>query len=301
MKKCPSCEKKNLQNAKFCMDCGTSLAEPDPTFSETPMAKAFVELISPDYLTAWADEGDILTIVSKANPEAIAVASRGTRNPSSIAITAPVGVFHKDLPQQWKLEDELFTPAELGVLHEIYADYYSESPDKAQNFSAIFHEEHFHYIVIANDLFMNGSGVDMFDGAHPEAIPHAVATIRTIDEAKNKNSNIFLGLEGIASWNLSRCLAPSGQQAVFAAVPGTSNKSKRFPVLGYIPLAEGWQAIRIQYEYNFNPKEESTQCVLQSIFDIRDVWMESFARLTKSCDGYIAPFSALTKAIPLNS
>lgn len=283
------------------MACGASLAEPEPTFSETPMAQAFIDLISPDYLTAWSDQGDILTIVSKANPEAIAVASRGTRNPSSIAVTAPVGVFHKDLSKEWKLEDELFTSAEMGVLHEIYADYYSENPEKAQNFSAKFDEDHAYYIVIANDLFMNGSNIDMFDGAHPQAIPHCAATIRTIDNGKSKNANIFLGLEGIASWNLSRCLVPSGQQAVFAAVPGTSNKSKRFPTLGYIPLTEGWQALRLQYEYNFNPKEESTKCVLQSLFDIRDVWLESYARLTKSCNGYIAPFSALNKAIPLNS
>jgi hypothetical protein len=299
MKNCPSCGKQNLQSAKFCRDCGTSLAEPTPGFATQPMAKALVKLIDSEFLTGWSSDENTLTVVSKQNPEAIAIVQRGTRSPSTLLITAPVGVFHQNLDKQWNFEDELFTPAELSVLNDQYMDYYSDDRPKSEEFGEKFHDEHYEYIAIGKQYIIDGIDVDMFDGSNSQAIVHCIATIKGINSRKKKkNAKIFPGLEGIEKWQVQRNFISSGKPVMFAAVPGTSSKSKKFPTLGYVALAEEWQAMLVQYEYEFSPVEESTVCILRSIFEIRDVWMETFSGITNSCNGHIAPASQLPKAVP---
>jgi hypothetical protein len=299
MKVCPGCTKQNLQSAKFCRDCGISLAEPKPGFATEPMAQALVKLIGTEFLTQWGSDQNTLTIVSKENPEAIAIVQRGTRSPRTLLVTAPVGVFHQNLDKQWNLEDDVFTPAELSVLNDQYTNYFSDNREKGVEFSEMFHDEHFEYFAIAKDYIMRGTEVDMFDGSNSQALVHCIATIKGINSGKKKkNSKIFPGLEGVEKWQIQRNFISSGKPVMFAAVPGTSSKSKKFPTLGYIPLAEEWQAMLIQYEYEFSPVEDSTVCILRSIFEIRDIWMETFSGITNSCNGHIAPASQLPKAVP---
>lgn len=301
MKKCKACEKVNLQNANFCMSCGASLAAPEPAFSDSDMSKALIKLISEEYLTQWDPAGEILYISPRNNPDSIAAATRSTRSPSALSITAPIGVFHSSFSKEWEIDKDSFNPAELSVLYDFYSDYYALSPAKASSFSSdVLSEDHIYYIALANQMILDGAAISAYDGSNPKAIYEAVAIIRKAQERKPKKERFeFEGLTGVKKWAMERSWFTSGASTVFAGVPGSSNKGKRFPTLGLIPLNEGWSPLLLRYTFNFTPIEVSTTAVLRSIFEIRDVWMPSYAKVTESCKGQFAPFTNLPAAEPM--
>ena len=295
MKICTACSKKNLEDANFCMGCGASLAAPEPVFGHSDMAKALVDLIKDEHLMAWGDDGQMLYIAPRNQPESLAIATRGKRNPSSLTITAPVGVFHGGLSKEWDLENGPFTIAEMSILYDFYSSYYDEDPELAQEFSSkVLTEDHMYYIAIANQLLLDGGKVSAYDGSNPESIIEGIGIIRAAFERKPKSEReIFKALTGVKKWNMERSWFSNGQSEVFAGIPGSSNKGKKMPTKGYIPLADGWNPLLLSYTFDFSPVEDSTLAVLRTIFEIRNIWFPSLAKLTNSCNGYIAPFSAL--------
>lgn len=295
MKICSACSKKNLQNANFCMSCGGSLAEPDPVFADSDMAQALIAHISDEYLSNWSSDGQMLYIAPRSHPDSIAVATRGNRNPRTLTITAPVGVFHGGLSKEWNLDNDLFNVAEMSILYDFYVDYYKKGRERAEEFSEnMLTEDHMYYIMVANQLILDGAEISAYDCSNPKAIFEGVALIRAVQDRKpEKNRELFEGLTGVRKWNMEREWFSNGQANVFAGVPGSSNKGKRFPTKGYIPLNEGWNPLLLTYSFDFSPVEDSTMAALRSIFEIRNVWLPGFASLTNSCNGYIAPFSAL--------
>lgn len=299
MKICSACSKKNLENANFCMSCGSSLAAPEPVFGNSEMAQALIELLAEEHLMAWGDDGEMLYIAPRNQPESLAIATRGKRNPRSLTITAPVGVFHGGLSKEWDLENGPFTIAEMSILYDFYSTYYDQDPELAQEFSTkVLTEDHLYYIAMANQMLIDGAPVSAYDGTNPQAIFEGSAILRRANERMAKSDGgTFQGLPAVRRWNLERSWFSNGQAEVFAGVPGSSNKGKKMPTKGYIPLADGWNPLLLSYTFDFSPVEESTQAVLRTIFEIRNIWFPSLAKLTNSCNGYIASFSALPDPI----